>query len=550
MSEENTIKDFMQSGSSRALRKRKRKISENDLQNGINSMIIPNESKYWMRSTKADSHTATVPKKSRKQASKNAKEVKPPEPNMLLTDLPNEILGKCFSYLSFDDLFRMERVNKRLRAVVTSYTWKQKHVLDHESIVYNTEYPKISLAEERTFFRFNQRKNYFKRHNITNKSIKMIFSRATIRALDLSIYHTTLSYQVSSIMNMVPQLSVLNLSFIRLTNNSLRSIARYCPLLEEVSFEQCFCDGKVEQGLEVLFTTCSNIKYLNLGENNKLYGDSFAYIPSGLLYLNLANCYNVNTNAIGALAESAKNLETLILENYDNAAVSRFNAWLGKLTKLKYLEVSNIFMAENYPKLDFSSFQELEMLCLRYNTLVSNDSLRTLQYCPKLKSIDLRFGNQFDNSTLDVLKKCKNLQYCNFSNWGQFVADFAKHLKLKYLAINDCKEIKEDTVQKLLTECAFLRYVELLGLSIDYHKSLRYVELLGLSIDYHKVLSNSFKQPCPHRSSILNLVAPRANPISYLNTCKWVNVIPSEPYGMSPFGRFTSIRDQYPHKKQ
>jgi hypothetical protein len=148
----------------------------------------------------------------------------------------------------------------------------------------------------------------------------------------------------------------------------------------------------------------------------------------------------------------------------------------------------------------------------------------------------LRFGNQFDNSTLDVLKKCKNLQYCNFSNWGQLssVADFAKHLKLKYLAINDCKEIKEDTVQKLLTECA----------------SLRYVELLGLSIDYHKVLSNSFKQPCPHRSSILNLVAPRANPISYLNTCKWVNVIPSEPYGMSPFGRFTSIRDHYPHKKQ
>lgn len=261
----------------------------------------------------------------------------------------------------------------------------------------------------------------------------MIFSRAKITSLDLSVYHSTLTYQISSLFTMVPQLSVLNLSFIRLTNNSLRTVARYCPLLEEVAFEQCFCDGKVEQGLETLFTKCHHIKYLNLAENNKLYGESFAYIPSGLLYLNLANCYNVNANAIGSLAESATNLETLILENYDNAAVSNFNSWLGKLKKLKYLEVSNIFMGQDFPSLDFSNFQELEMLCLRYNTLVNAASLRTLQHCPKLKAIDLRFGSQFDNSALDLLKKCKNLQYCNLSNWAQLsnVVDFVKTLKLQ-----------------------------------------------------------------------------------------------------------------------
>lgn len=134
---------------------------------------------------------------------------------------------------------------------------------------------------------------------------------------------------------MAPELTTLNLSSIRLTNNSLRTIARYCPLLEEVCFEQCFSDGKIEQGLEALFTKCPKIVYLNLAENNKLYGDSFAYIPTQLLYLNLANCYNLNANAIGLIADRAKNLETLILENYDNAAVANFNVWLGKLTKLR-----------------------------------------------------------------------------------------------------------------------------------------------------------------------------------------------------------------------
>uniref|UniRef100_A0A914Y7V1 F-box domain-containing protein n=1 Tax=Panagrolaimus superbus TaxID=310955 RepID=A0A914Y7V1_9BILA len=534
MSEDNTKKTAMESGTSRNLQKRKRKISENAVHNGINSMIAPKESKYWMRSMKSESHIAVPPKKSRKQTSKNAKQVKPPETAMLLTDLPNEILGKISEYLSFDDLFRLERVNKRIRAVVTSYTWPQKHTLDHESIIYNTMYPKISLAEERIYFR-NQRRNCFKRHNVNDKSIKMIFSRAKIYNLDLSIYHSTLTYQVSSSFSMVPQLNVLNLSFIRLTNNSLRTIARYCPLLEEVFFEQCFCDGKVEQGLEVLFTKCPNIKYLNLAENNKLYGDSFSCIPSGLLYLNLANCYNVNANAIGALAESAMNLETLILENYDNAAVANFNSWLGKLKKLKYLEVSNIFMGQDYPSLDFSNFQELEMLCLRYNTLVNAVSLKTLQHCPKLKAIDLRFGQQFDNSALELLQKCKSLQYCNFSNWAQLsnVVDFVKHLKLQYFAINECREISADTVHKLLTECV----------------SLRYVELLGLNIDYQKVLSNAFKQPCPQRRNILRLATPRANPYYNLPSCNWVDISTCEPYGPTPFSGFTSIRAQYPHKQ-
>jgi hypothetical protein len=535
MSENNNKKSSMESDSSKALQKRKRKISESTSRTDMNSMLMPKESKYWMRSMKSDSQTVIAPKRSRKQTSKNVKQDKPAEATMLFTNLPNEILGKIAGYLSFDDLFRLERVNKRIHSVVTSYTWPQKHSLTHEDVILNTDYPKISLAEERNCHRFNQRRVLFKRHNITNKSIKTVFSRATIRKLDLSIYHSKLTYQVSTSFAMVPQLNVLNLSFIRLTNNSLRTIARYCPLLEEVSFEQCFCDGKVEQGLETLFINCPNITYLNLAENNKLYGESFAHIPAGLLYLNLANCYNVNATAIGALAESAQSLETLILENYDNAAVSNFNTWLGKLKKLRFLEVSNIFMGQDYPSLDFSNFHELEMLCLRYNTLVNAASLKTLQHCPKLKAIDLRFGNQFDNTALDILKRCKALQYCNFSNWAQLtdVVDFAKQLKLRYLAINDCREVSADVVHKLLTECV----------------SLEYLEILGLNLNYHEVIPNALKEFCSPRSTVLNLaVTQHANPTCDLPPCKWCQIIPCEKYGPTPFGRFTSIRAQY-HKK-
>lgn len=101
----------------------------------------------------------------------------------------------------------------------------------------------------------------------------------------------------------------------------------------------------------------------------------------------------------------------------------------------RYLEVSNIFMGQDYPYLDFSNMEDLEMLCLRYNTLVKLDSLRSLQYCSKLRALDLRFSHQFDNSAFDLLKKCKGLRHCNLSNWPNLnheqFADFVKHSKLQ-----------------------------------------------------------------------------------------------------------------------
>lgn len=74
------------------------------------------------------------------------------------------------SFVSFDDLFNLERVNRRIRSVVR-LTLSKKHTLDHEAIIKHTDFPRISLAEERLRFRFNHRRVYFRRHHITNKSV-------------------------------------------------------------------------------------------------------------------------------------------------------------------------------------------------------------------------------------------------------------------------------------------------------------------------------------------------------------------------------------------
>lgn len=97
---------------------------------------------------------------------------------------------------------------------------------------------------------------------------------------------------------MIPKLCSLNLSYIRLTNNSLRTIARYCPLLEKIIFKECFCDSIVEKGLEILFKKCPNIKYLDFSGNDKLNGESFVHLPFGIINNKLENCFNVPPNVI------------------------------------------------------------------------------------------------------------------------------------------------------------------------------------------------------------------------------------------------------------
>ena len=232
---------------------------------------------------------------------------------------------------------------------------------------------------------------------------------------------------------MAPELKTLNLSFIHFPKMKvlaiLENIAYSCRMLEELSLEECFDGGEFEQGLESLFVQCPKIKYLNLSENIKLSGACFAQIPTELRYLNIAHCYNLTTESMELVAARAPNLETLILEGYDGD----FESWIGQLTKLKALEISNYKRRLDDFVMNFSHLEDLEKLCLRRNKMITTETLQSLKDCPKLKVLDLSINYGLKSVDLEILKNCKSLKFCNFSNWNEVerIADFVQYCQIQ-----------------------------------------------------------------------------------------------------------------------
>ena len=263
--------------------------------------------------------------------------------------------------------------------------------------------------------------------------MKKVCSRTNIRRLDLSIYWTTISDniwglhpKVPPLFSMMPQLTSLNLSLIILTKDDLDTIASRFPLLEEVSFDQSLKTSDTEQGLQKIFCSCPNIKYLNLATNLLLTGACFEFVPASLRYLNIGKCRLINEEGLDHLSQKATNLETLIWQNL--YPMVDFNLWINEFTKLRFVELS---MGENCMFLDFSKLPELEMLSLHDDTLAPMETLQTLKNCPKLKSLAFSTFEKLD--ILEALKDCKSLKFCDFRCCYSLknIVEFVNHAKLQ-----------------------------------------------------------------------------------------------------------------------
>ena len=230
---------------------------------------------------------------------------------------------------------------------------------------------------------------------------------------------------------MAPELISLDLSLIPLTANSLATIVNYCPMLEKLSLEACLRDCKIDGVLTVVFHQCQNLQYLNLSRNNLLNGSCFAHIPVTLKYLNIGKCSSLTTKAMTYLAERAVNLETLILNKYRG----NINQWLPKLSKLKSLEISIFHSNQDDNFLNLSDLKDLEMLCLKDNASVTVETLESLQFCFKLKSVDLSYNPQLDEGALDTLRGCPALKHCNLSA-GSCMFGIAAFVKSTQLEVN------------------------------------------------------------------------------------------------------------------
>ncbi|VDO73759.1 unnamed protein product, partial [Onchocerca flexuosa] len=133
-----------------------------------------------------------------------------------------------FTLLPIVDRIRIERVCRRWRYIAKNYSWTMTTEFSYSSLIGDKECSLPCLIE---------------RPLVGNKEIKSLAQRCGdhLLEMDLHAFRDTLTYNVCMCFAVhCPNLTVLNMYGIQLTNSSLKSLGRHCPNLEVVNFHRCF----------------------------------------------------------------------------------------------------------------------------------------------------------------------------------------------------------------------------------------------------------------------------------------------------------------------
>lgn len=207
-----------------------------------------------------------------------------------INELPDTILVQIFTFLTAQQRIRIERVCKRW-SFISKCSWMKFRVINFGSFT-QPDYPFATNIWPSLCWR---------RPVLNNHTLKTILIRCGkyLQCIDLKDYRDTLDYRILSVIGQFcPNLEIINLTGILVTNSSLRSLALRCRKLKSVIFQRCFQDSIIDRGLSYLLSNCPNLTSLNLSENERITGNCFYDLPIKLKYLVLSTCYELRDEGV------------------------------------------------------------------------------------------------------------------------------------------------------------------------------------------------------------------------------------------------------------
>ncbi|XP_069136022.1 putative RNA-binding protein EEED8.10 isoform X1 [Argopecten irradians] len=390
-----------------------------------------------------------------------------PEPDM--TTLELDECGACeierlyddsliliFSFLSIKERIRIERVCKKWRHLAKK-SWSRQYKLQFH----------------------NMFQGFMK--GLTDSILNSLLLRCGVylRALDLSASSKLLTdLCADSIGANCPNLTVINVSGVNVTDVSLRTIAQACPKLKDFVQQSSFYVG--DKGLTWLFQGCASLERVDLESNARIIGDCFHSVPTTLKFLNLTHCTKLTDLGIRKICLRCKHLTEL----YISHCKSLTDQSLVNITQnLKRLKVFNL--EGSYSQITPLGLKKIEQLvCLEevsfaQNSAVDDEVLTQCAVgCPNLTCVDVSACYQHvTDRGIQALTRCSDLLNLNISYLSHVsdscVEALAMSGKLRTLVARVCSGI---TDQAMLTFAELCNDLELADLSGNFDISNLSVE--------------------------------------------------------------------------
>ncbi|VIO93609.1 F-box domain containing protein [Brugia malayi] len=375
-----------------------------------------------------------------------------------ISSIPDHILISIFTLLPIVDRIRIERVCRRWRHIAKNYSWTMTTEFSYSSLIGDKECSLPCLIE---------------RPVVGNKEIKSLAQRCGdhLLEMDLHAFRDTLTYNVCMCFAVhCPNLTVLNMYGIQLTNSSLKSLGRHCPNLEIVNFHRCFQESVVERGLTSFFSKCQNLREVDVGENERLTGlPSFTVLPRSIINLKIGGCFRLTAASLFAIRDRCPDLVALTMNSVDNISPTHLNSFFASLPKLELLKFGECYVSHTLGgiEINFSLMKNLTELTVYDNLLMTDEVLRnTVIGCKQLKYVDLSGCSRFvSNVGLRELAKLPYLSHLNLSYMrvvdDQTIRIIAEKSTLQTVLLHRCDEISDEAVKMLLKHCPFLTALDI-----------------------------------------------------------------------------------------
>ncbi|KAM3719790.1 F-box/LRR-repeat protein [Dirofilaria immitis] len=375
-----------------------------------------------------------------------------------INSIPDHVLISIFTLLPIVDRIRIERVCRRWRHIAKNYSWTMTTEFSYSSLIGDKECSLPCLIE---------------RPVVGNKEIKSLAQRCGdhLLEMDLHAFRDALTYNVCMCFAIYcPNLTVLNMYGIQLTNSSLKSLGRHCPNLEVVNFHRCFQESVVERGLTSFFSKCQILREVDVGENERLTGlPSFTVLPRSIVNLKIGGCFRLTATSLFAIRDRCPDLVALTMNSVDNISPMHLNSFFASLPKLELLKFGECYVSHTLGgiEINFSLMKNLTELTVYDNLLMTDEVLRnTVIGCKQLKYVDLSGCSRFvSNVGLRELAKLPYLSHLNLSYMrvvdDQTIRIIAEKGTLQTVLLHRCDEISDEAVKMILKHCPFLTALDI-----------------------------------------------------------------------------------------
>ncbi|VDN04045.1 unnamed protein product [Thelazia callipaeda] len=370
-----------------------------------------------------------------------------------ICSIPDHVLISIFTLLPIVDRIKIERVCRRWRHIAKNYSWTRTVEFSYTSLLGDLGCPLPCMVERPT---------------VGNKEIKSLAQRCGnhLLEMDLHAFRDTLTYNVCMCFAIYcPNLAVLNMYGIQLTNSSLKSLGRHCPKLEIVNFHRCFQESVVERGLTSFFSKCQSLKEVDVGENERLTGlPSFTVLPRSIVDLRIGGCFRLTAASLFAVKDRCPDLVALTMNSVDNISPNHLNNFFASLSNLELLKFGECYVSHTLggTEINFTMMKNLTELTVYDNLLITDEVLRnTVMGCKQLKYVDLSGCSRFvSNSGLRELAKLPHLSHLNLAYMrvvdDETIRIIAEKGTLQTILLHRCDEISDEAIKMLLKHCACL----------------------------------------------------------------------------------------------